>query len=119
MQLDSGLLKSTLSLYTGRFPSNVMISSEELNSGRGGCMGRLGRVLLAILALVFIAASLTGCGGSSSSSSLPVPTSIRLNPTVASMDIGSTLQFTATGTGGGGRTITFTYQSSNPAVLTF
>lgn len=82
-------------------------------------MGRLGRVLLAILALVFIAASLTGCGGSSSSSSLPVPTSIRLNPTVASMDIGSTLQFTATGTGGGGRTITFTYQSSNPAALTF
>lgn len=82
-------------------------------------MGRLGRVLLVILVLLLVAASLTGCGGSSSSSSLPVPTSIKLSPTVASMDIGSTLQFTATSTGGGGKTVTFTYQSSNPAVLTF
>ena len=82
-------------------------------------MGRLGRVLLAIISLLFIAASLTGCGGSSSSSSLPVPTSIKLSPTVASMDIGSALQFTATATGGGGKAIAFTYQSSNPAVLTF
>lgn len=81
-------------------------------------MGRLGRILLAIMVVLFIA-SLTGCGGSSRSSSLPVPTSIKLSPTVASMDLGSTLQFTATATGGGGKAISFTYQSSNPAVLTF
>ena len=82
-------------------------------------MGRCGRVLLAILTLLLIAVSLTACGGRSSSSSVPVPTSIKLSPTVASMDIGSILQFTATATGGGGKPITFTYQSSNPAVLTF
>jgi hypothetical protein len=82
-------------------------------------MGRLCRVLLAVLTLFMIAASLTGCGGGSSSNSVPVPTSIKLSPTVGSMDIGSTLQFTATATGGGGKAITFTYQSSNPAVLTF
>ena len=83
-------------------------------------MGRLGLVLSSVVTL-FLIVGITGCGGSSSKPSTPIPTSIRLTPSTASMDIGSILQFTADVTGAANKPITVAaaFQSSNAAILTF
>ena len=82
-------------------------------------MGRLGLLLLVIILLPFFLA-LTGCGGSSTPPATPVPAIISVTPSSASMDIGTTLSFTASALDSGKHAVnaSVTFQSSNPAVLT-
>jgi hypothetical protein len=79
-------------------------------------MGRwsLSAVILLVLGI------LAGCGSSSRPPGTPLVASIRLTPNVGSVEIGSTLQFSAATLGSNGQPITapVTFQSSNPAVLT-
>ncbi len=85
-------------------------------------MRKFGSVGFAVLGLAWLA-GITGCGSGSpvSTTTYPVPASISLNPTpTASMEIGTTLSFTAVATNSAGAQVTepINYQSSNPAVVT-
>jgi len=84
-------------------------------------MGRLesGRSAFLFFVLILVA-GLLGCGGSSKPAGPPLPASIRLAPTTASIELGSTLQLIPTALGADQRpiTISLTYQSSNPQVVT-
>jgi hypothetical protein len=74
-------------------------------------------VLILIAGLV----GLGGCGSSSGSGPVQPPAAVTISPsTNASMDIGSTLIFSATAHGSGGSAVgsPITFQSSNTAVLT-
>ncbi len=83
-------------------------------------MGRCSSLLLTAIILLITLGGLSGCSTSRPLALAAVPTSISINPTInASMDEGSTLQFTGTPTANG-RAITapLNYSSSNAAVLT-
>jgi len=80
--------------------------------------------VFAVLSIPLAFGSLTGCGGGSATGTSPVPTpaKITLSPGNSSVDIGATLQFTATpvtAAGGGITTLPVVYSSSNPSVLSF
>ncbi|HYL12966.1 MAG TPA: hypothetical protein VEV41_08015 [Terriglobales bacterium] len=83
-------------------------------------MGRLGSIRLAILFLSLFVTGLVGCGGSSTPAGPPLAASIKLTPATASIELGSTLQLTASALGSNQQAIAiaFAYQSSNPQVLT-
>jgi len=76
-----------------------------------------------ILILSLLAISLSACGGSSATNPVPdqVPATISLSPTTtASLDVGATQTFTATAHNRNNQTVAevFSYESSNPAVVT-
>jgi len=80
--------------------------------------------VLAVLSITLAFGSLTGCGGGSATgtSAVPTPAKIILTPGNSSIDIGTTLQFSAspvTAAGGGITTLPIVYSSSNPSVLSF
>ena len=80
--------------------------------------------VFAVFSISLAFGSLTGCGGGSATGTSAVPTAakITLAPGNSSIDIGSTLQFTATAftaAGGGISTLPIVYSSSNPSVLSF
>jgi hypothetical protein len=88
-------------------------------------MGRSGlvRFVVCVFVLSLLAVSFTACGGGGATTTIPdeVPASITLSPTVNStMDVGATQAFTATAFNRNNTAIseTFSYQSSNPAVVT-
>jgi hypothetical protein len=83
-------------------------------------MGRLGSMRLAILVLTGFIPGLVGCGSSGPPAGPPLAASIKLTPTTASIELGSTLQLTASALGSNQQaiSISFTYQSTNPQVLT-
>lgn len=85
-------------------------------------MGRFGSVLCALATALVISTGLVGCGNKvAPTPGFGVPAVIRLSPSpTASMDIGSTLGFTATALNGSKATLatTFSFGTSNPAVLT-
>jgi len=84
-------------------------------------MGRLRCVQWAWFGITtFFFLFLAACGGSKPPGASPFPAKITLNPaTSASMQLGSTLVFTATAQNGSNTNIspTFTYTSSNPGVV--
>ncbi|MGA9255139.1 MAG: hypothetical protein WBV98_00920, partial [Candidatus Sulfotelmatobacter sp.] len=84
-------------------------------------MGRLRCVQWAWFGVTtFFFLFLAACGGSKPPGASPFPAKITLNPaTSASMQLGSTLVFTATAQNGSNTNIspTFTYTSSNPGVV--
>jgi hypothetical protein len=85
-------------------------------------MGRL-RLLIAVFAVVVSNCMLTACGGGGNGTTVtanPVPTSISLAPfSTASIELGNTLQFTATPTSNGTTVITTLVQfvSSDDSVV--
>ncbi len=83
-------------------------------------MGRSGTVLFAVLTIGSVAV-LFGCGGSPPPTpGFGVPAVVKISPTpTASMDLGSTLQFTASALNGnrGPLVTTFTYSSNKPSVV--
>src|SRR2546426_10932381 len=90
--------------------------------GRGGCMGRCGSVVFAII-LLFLTAALLGCGTHATRAvPSPVPASISLSPAnTVSIDVGSATQsFTATVQNARRQVIAepVSFQSSNTAVVT-
>src|SRR5437879_2622317 len=91
-------------------PSGISPEALRFQAGRSA-------FLFFVLILV---AGLLGCGGSSKPAGPPLPASIRLAPTTASIELGSTLQLIPTALGADQRpiTISLTYQSSNPQVVT-
>ncbi|HEY1271476.1 MAG TPA: hypothetical protein VGF08_05805, partial [Terriglobales bacterium] len=82
-------------------------------------MGRL-RNTFFLISIISVIAALAACGSKNTPPGPPLVSSIRLSPTSGSIDIGSTLQFTATATNGSGTAVAapVTYQSDNPTVLT-
>ena len=83
-------------------------------------MGRCGSAFLIIILLIGLG-GLSGCGSSSGSGPAQPPAAVSISPsTNASMDIGSTLAFSATAHGSGGTPVgsPITFVSSNTAVLT-
>ncbi len=88
-------------------------------------MGRSGAVGWAVLIFILslLAISFSACGGSNAITTVPdeVPASISLSPTTtASLDVGATQNFVATAMNRNRQAIAevFSYQSSNPAVVT-
>lgn len=81
-------------------------------------MGRCGVFLVAIISSLIL--GLAGCGSTHSSASGPVPSTITLSPSSASLEMGQTQQLTVTSQDFNKQTITVpvTYISSNTAVLT-
>jgi hypothetical protein len=79
-------------------------------------MGRWSRFAIILLSLGGVA----GCGSKTQTASTPLVASIRLTPATSSIDIGSTLQFTAATLGANAQPIAapVTFQSTNPAVVT-
>ncbi len=80
--------------------------------------------VFAVISISLALGSLTGCGGGSATgtAAVPTPAKINLTPGNSSIDIGTTLQFSAsavTASGGGITTLPIVYSSSNPSVLTF
>jgi hypothetical protein len=80
--------------------------------------------VFAVLSITLAFGSLTGCGGGSATgtAAVPTPAKITLTPGNSSIDIGTTLQFSAipvTAAGGGITTLPIVYSSSNPSVLSF
>ena len=80
--------------------------------------------VFAVLSISLAFGGMTGCGSGSATgtAAVPTPAKITLAPGDSSIDIGSTLQFTATpvtAAGGGISTLPIVYSSSNPAVLSF
>lgn len=75
----------------------------------------------AVLAVFLAIGGLTSCGSSATSTSpTATPTAISLSPANSSVDLGSTLQFTAVATSGSRPVnVPIVYTSSNPAVLSF
>jgi len=78
----------------------------------------------AVLSISLFFAGLTGCSSSSptTTAAVPTPTKITLAPGDSSIDLGSTLQFTAAAvgpTGGALTTVPIVFSSSNPSVLSF
>jgi hypothetical protein len=69
---------------------------------------------------LLLTSGLAGCGSTRSSTGVTPPASIALSPSSASLDLGQTQQFTATAQNSAKNniTVTFTYSSSNTAVLT-
>ncbi|HMH02238.1 MAG TPA: hypothetical protein VK555_12535, partial [Terriglobales bacterium] len=76
------------------------------------------RKFILVTAIFILASELIGCGGGSSSTA-PAAASIKLSPTVGSLNLGGTLQFSSVALNSINQGIlaTITYQSSNPAVL--
>jgi len=76
------------------------------------------RKFILVTAIFIVASELIGCGGGSSSTA-PAAASIKLSPTVGSLNLGGTLQFSSVALNSINQGIlaTITYQSSNPAVL--
>jgi hypothetical protein len=79
---------------------------------------------LFVLLSLFFSLGLVGCGGGSSSGTLPTPTSVVITPngSSVSVELGQTLQFTGTALNNTRQqltTVPVTYLSSNPSVLTF
>jgi hypothetical protein len=86
-------------------------------------MGRSGSAGFTVITFSLLAFGLSACGGGSATKVLPdeVPASVSLAPaTNSSMDEGATQTFTATARNRNNTVIpeTFSYQSSNPAVVT-
>jgi len=115
-----GLLKRFRASTLGFFQN--MLCSLSAGLGKpGGFVGRCSSLLLPAIILLISLGGLSGCGTSRPLAVAAVPTSIGITPaTNASMDEGSTLQFTGTATGGSGRVVAvpLTYSSGNTAVLT-
>lgn len=84
-------------------------------------MRRLFAQVCAILTVFLAIGGLTSCGSSATSTSpIGTPTTVTLSPADSSVDLGSTLQFTASARNGAGSVnVPFVYTSSNPAVLSF
>src|ERR1700740_3667814 len=85
-------------------------------------MRRFASSLFALLSISLGISGMSGCGGGSSNSpAIPTPSKIVLNPANSSIDLGTTLQFSATVTNsiGGQVTVPVTFTSTNSAVLTF
>ena len=86
-----------------------------------GCMGRLRCVRYAFIAItIFLFSLLPACGGHKPAGSNPFPAKITLNPsTSVSMQLGSTLVFSASAQNGTNNNIspTFTFTSNNPGVV--
>jgi hypothetical protein len=82
----------------------------------------LSRVCAVLIPSLFLV-SLTGCGGSATSTNpVGTPTKVNLSPTSSSLDMGATLQFNASVLNGAGNALSgvpVVYTSSNPSVLTF
>jgi hypothetical protein len=109
--------------YTSSFPFIYTLRSLSRRRPweRGGCMGRCCNAFLSVILLFLGLGLLAGCGSSSASGPVQPPASLSIFPsTNASMDIGSTLVFSASTHGSGGNTVgsAITFQSSNTAVLT-
>lgn len=80
--------------------------------------------ICAALFIFFSLASLVGCGSGSptTTAAVPTPTKVSITPADSSIDLGSTLQFSATAqssTGGSITTVPIVFNSSNPSVLSF
>lgn len=73
--------------------------------------------VLAAILLSFLLGNLAGCGGGSSTPTLATPAKITITPGNSSIDLGTTLIFTAALTPTA--TIPVTFTSSNPSVLSF
>jgi hypothetical protein len=78
----------------------------------------------ATLSILLCLGSLVGCGGGSptSTSAVPTPAVVNLSPANSSVDLGSTLAFTATplsASGNGVNGVPIVYNSSNTTVLSF
>jgi hypothetical protein len=84
-------------------------------------MRRLGSWLFAGLFLYGSFATVSGCGGSSSTPTLATPSKVILSPTSASLDLGSTIAFSASVVNrtGSAVSVPVTFTSSNPSVLSF
>jgi len=86
-----------------------------------GCMGRLRCVRYTFIAItIFLFSLQPACGGHKPAGSNPFPAKITLNPsTSVSMQLGSTLVFSASAQNGTNNNIspTFTFTSSNPGVV--
>jgi len=84
-------------------------------------MRRLFGQVCAVLTLFLAIGGLTSCGSSATGTSpIATPTTVTLGPADSSVDLGSTLQFTASARNGAGSVnVPFVYTSSNPAVLSF
>lgn len=86
-------------------------------------MSRFASGLLAVLPLSLLFSTLTGCGGGGSTSTQPTPTAVAIAPATSpqSMELGSTLGFTAIPQNSAHQAITLpvTFLSSNTSVLTF
>ena len=79
---------------------------------------------LFVLLSLFFSLGLVGCGGGSSSGTLPTPASVTITPNgnSVSVELGQTLQFTGTALNNVRQQVTIvpvTYNSTNPSVLTF
>src|SRR5580704_15619144 len=88
---------------------------------RGGCMRRLFARVCAVVTVFLAIGGLTSCGSSATSTSpIGTPTTVTLSPADSSVDLGSTLQFTASARNGAcAVNVPFVYTSSNPSVLSF
>lgn len=78
--------------------------------------------LFAVFCISLFLGTLVGCGGGSSSPTVATPAKVTLTPTSGSIDLGTTLQFTASALNAAGNGISgvpFVYSSSNPSVLSF
>lgn len=80
-------------------------------------MRRFGSRVVAAALFLFLLGNLVGCGGGSSTPTLATPSKIALTPGNSSIDLGTTLTFSATLTPNA--TIPVTFTSSNPSVLSF
>jgi hypothetical protein len=92
-----------------------------LREATRGCMGRFGCVQCAgVITTLFLFFLLPACGGHKPPGANPFPAKISLTPaTSASLQQGATLAFTATAQNGTNSNLspTFTYNSSNPGVV--
>jgi hypothetical protein len=84
-------------------------------------MRRLFARVCAVVTVFLAIGGLTSCGSSATSTSpIGTPTTVTLSPADSSVDLGSTLQFTASARNGAGAVnVPFVYTSSNPSVLSF
>jgi hypothetical protein len=80
-------------------------------------MHRLASRVVAAALFLLLLGNLNGCGGGSGAPTLPTPSRITISPGNSSIDLGTTLNFTATLTPTS--TVPVTFTSSNPSVLSF
>src|SRR5215813_2394194 len=84
-------------------------------------MRRFASGVFTVFFLLLLLAGTIGCGGSKTTSTEPTAATITLTPSTAALDVGSTLQFTASAKNSSGQPFTtpITFTSSNPSVLSF
>jgi hypothetical protein len=104
--LKHELLKIPMTFYTDTFPINNIITLASGKRTRGGFMHRCSSGLLLTLVITFVVA-LTGClGTSSSTSGNGGVSSVSLSPgSSVSIDVGTSQVFSATGKNASGSTV--------------